>query len=132
MEERQRPFVLTRSCFFGTQKYAAKWTGDNRATPEEVQISMNQLLTLGITGINFVGVDIPGFYGNATDDLFVKFYQLGAFFPDAPSRALVLARDGSEGDQGGNLHALRPDSLLVYAVLYGFHRGHTDTQTHPL
>jgi alpha 1,3-glucosidase len=41
VEERQRPFVLTRSCFFGTQKYAAKWTGDNRATPEEVQISMN-------------------------------------------------------------------------------------------
>jgi len=36
---------------------------------------------LGVTGINFVGIDLPGFYGNATDELFVKFYQLGAFFP---------------------------------------------------
>jgi alpha-glucosidase (family GH31 glycosyl hydrolase) len=30
---------------------------------------------------NFVGADIPGFYGNATDEIFVKFYQLGGFFP---------------------------------------------------
>jgi mannosyl-oligosaccharide alpha-1,3-glucosidase len=28
-----------------------------------------------------VGADIPGFSGNATDEIFVKFYQLGTFFP---------------------------------------------------
>lgn len=39
------------------------------------------LLTLGLSGMSFVGADIPGFYGNATDEVFVKFYQLGTFFP---------------------------------------------------
>jgi mannosyl-oligosaccharide alpha-1,3-glucosidase len=39
------------------------------------------LLSLGISGIPFVGADIPGFYGNSTDEIFVKFYQLGTFFP---------------------------------------------------
>ena len=36
-----RPFVLTRSSFFGSQKYAAKWTGDNQATMDELSVSIN-------------------------------------------------------------------------------------------
>ena len=73
--------MLSRSSFFGIQKYAAKWTGDNRANNNEIQVSFNQLLSLGISGQTFVGADIPGFFGNATDEIFVKFYQLGTFFP---------------------------------------------------
>lgn len=76
-----RPFVLTRSAFFGTQKYAFKWTGDNRATIAELSTSINQILTLGVTGIPFTGADIPGFYGQPTEELFILFYQLGTFFP---------------------------------------------------
>ena len=38
---RQRPFVLTRSVFFGSQKYAAKWTGDNRSKMEELAVSVS-------------------------------------------------------------------------------------------
>lgn len=70
-ENRQRPFVLTRSCYFGTQKYAAKWTGDNRSNRDEVEVSISMLLTLGISGVHFVGADIPGFYGVASDEVFV-------------------------------------------------------------
>jgi alpha-glucosidase (family GH31 glycosyl hydrolase) len=36
-----RPFVLTRSAFLGSQKFAAKWTGDNRATYAELHLSIN-------------------------------------------------------------------------------------------
>ena len=32
----QRPFVLTRSFFLGSQKFGAYWTGDNRSVFEEV------------------------------------------------------------------------------------------------
>jgi alpha-glucosidase (family GH31 glycosyl hydrolase) len=32
------------------------------------------MLSLGIAGIPFVGADIPGFYGNASDEIFVMFY----------------------------------------------------------
>lgn len=39
------------------------------------------LLQLAIAGHSFGGADVPGFYGNVTDDLFVRFYQLGAWFP---------------------------------------------------
>ncbi len=69
-----RPFLLTRSAYFGSQKYGAKWTGDNSATYEELRISISQLLSLSISGIHFVGVDIPGFFGTPDDELYILFY----------------------------------------------------------
>ena len=76
-----RPFVLTRSAYFGSQKYGAKWTGDNSATYEDLRIAISQLLSLSISGIPFVGADIPGFSGTPDDELYVLFYQLGSLFP---------------------------------------------------
>jgi alpha-glucosidase (family GH31 glycosyl hydrolase) len=32
------------------------------------------LLQLGVAGHPFGGSDVPGFYGELTDDLFVQFY----------------------------------------------------------
>ena len=78
---KERPFVLTRSSFFGTQKYAAKWTGDNEGLDIEINVSISQMLTLGLSGIPFVGADIPGFSGITSQDIFLMFYQLGTFYP---------------------------------------------------
>ena len=36
---------------------------------------------LGNAGQIFGGSDIPGFYGNPTDDLYVMFYQAGGWYP---------------------------------------------------
>lgn len=70
----RRPFVLTRSFFMGSQKFSAFWTGDNRSINAEVQGSVNMLLQLAVSGHAFGGADVPGFYGDVTDDLFVMFY----------------------------------------------------------
>ncbi len=66
--------MLTRSFFLGSQKFGTFWTGDNRAINSEVQGSINMLLQLGVAGHPFGGSDVPGFYGELTDDLFVQFY----------------------------------------------------------
>ncbi|CDW82175.1 UNKNOWN [Stylonychia lemnae] len=81
MTEQKRPFILTRSTFFGGQKHAAKWTGDNKATFDELAVSISQLLSFGITGIQFIGADVPGFSGQPSEELYVMFYQLGIFYP---------------------------------------------------
>ena len=39
-----RPFVLTRSFFAGSQKYAAMWTGDNEAKWEHLRAAAPMLL----------------------------------------------------------------------------------------
>lgn len=76
-----RPFVLTRSFFMGSQKFGAFWTGDNRAIIAEIQGSVNMLLQLAVSGYAFGGADVPGFYGEATEELYIQFYQAGSFYP---------------------------------------------------
>ena len=65
----------------GSQKFGAFWTGDNVATNSEIQGAYTMLLQLALSGQSFGGADVPGFHGEPTDDLFVMFYQAGAWFP---------------------------------------------------
>jgi alpha 1,3-glucosidase len=78
---KDRPFVLSRAFFPGTQRYGAVWTGDNTAEWEHLRVSVPMILTLGITGISFSGADVGGFFGNPEPELLVRWYQLGAFYP---------------------------------------------------
>ena len=57
------------------------WTGDSQTNFDEVPLSINMLLTLGVSGVVFGGTDVPGFFGVPVDDLWVQFYQLGVFYP---------------------------------------------------
>ncbi|KAM6181104.1 neutral alpha-glucosidase C [Erethizon dorsatum] len=78
---KERPFVLSRSFFAGSQKYGAVWTGDNTAEWNYLKISIPMLLTLSITGISFCGADVGGFIGNPEAELLVRWYQAGAYQP---------------------------------------------------
>jgi alpha-glucosidase len=77
----QRPFVLTRAGFAGTWRYAATWTGDNGATWEHYRLTIPTVLSLGISGYAFSGVDVGGFSGSPTPDLLTRWLELGAFLP---------------------------------------------------
>jgi alpha-glucosidase len=78
---RRRPFVITRSCYSGVQRYASCWTGDNIATWDHLRLANVQCQRMSMSGISFVGTDIGGFTGNPTPELFVRWIQLGAFHP---------------------------------------------------
>lgn len=100
-----RPFVLTRSAFSGSQRYAACWTGDNMATWNHMRISIPQLLNLGLSGMNFSGADIGGyssFTNGPPEDLLTRWMQLGAFntlyrnHSDGETRAREPWVDGPE------------------------------------
>lgn len=76
-----RPFVLTRSFFAGSQRYAAVWTGDNTADWDHLKKSVQMVLSLQICGVVLSGADIGGFFGNPNGELVTRWYQAAAFQP---------------------------------------------------
>ncbi|KAJ0041468.1 hypothetical protein Pint_27440 [Pistacia integerrima] len=78
---KDRPFVLSRAFFAGSQRYGAVWTGDNTADWDQLRVSVPMILTLGLTGMTFSGADVGGFFGNPDTELLVRWYQLGAYYP---------------------------------------------------
>lgn len=76
-----RPFVISRSAFAGTQKYAASWTGDNIATWEHLWLALVQCQRMSVSGFSFIGSDIGGFIEIPTPELYIRWFQLAVFHP---------------------------------------------------
>jgi alpha-glucosidase len=75
----QRPFIITRSGYAGVQRHALIWTGDNSSTWEHLALSLPQVQNLGLSGVGWAGVDIGGFYGDATGELLARWTEFGIF-----------------------------------------------------
>jgi alpha-glucosidase len=86
----ERPFLLTRSGYAGVQRFAGVWTGDPTSTWEHLEMSLAQILNLGLSGMAFAGADIGGFFESSSPELLVRWMQLGALTP--------LARNHSAKD----------------------------------
>lgn len=88
----RRPFIITRSCYSGIQRYSSVWTGDNKASWEHLRIAHLQVLRLNISGVSFAGSDIGGFIDHPTAELYIRWIQLATFHP--------FMRTHSSGDHG--------------------------------
>jgi alpha-glucosidase len=76
-----RPFNISRSAFSGVQRFASMWTGDNEANDTHMFMDTRMSLSLSMTGLSYVGMNIGGFVGNPTPALMVRWMQLGVYMP---------------------------------------------------
>jgi alpha-glucosidase len=50
----ERPFILTRDMYAGSQRWAALWTGDNVSNWDHLKMSIPMNLNVGLSGVAFV------------------------------------------------------------------------------
>ena len=77
----KRPFVISRACYAGSQKYTTVWTGDNQSLWAHLQMAIPQLCNMGLSGLSFIGTDVGGFGSDCTPELLSRWVQVGAFSP---------------------------------------------------
>ncbi|GAA1756399.1 glycoside hydrolase family 31 protein [Luedemannella helvata] len=77
----ERVLRLSRAGGTGIQRYAAVWTGDNGSYWEHLEMSLPQLMNLGLSGVAFAGADIGGFFGDCGPELLARWFQLGCCYP---------------------------------------------------
>ena len=79
-----RPFILTRSTFSGSGKFASHWLGDNWRDWSYMNYSIAGIMNMNMFGIPHVGADVCGFFGeHIENEMCARWIQLATFYPFA-------------------------------------------------
>lgn len=79
--DQKRPFVITRACYAGSQKYTSIL---DRGQPESLGAFADgdpAAVQHGIERLAFVGTDVGGFGADTTGELLARWVQVGCFSP---------------------------------------------------
>ncbi|NGO09580.1 glycosyl hydrolase [Streptomyces sp. HC44] len=78
---RGRPFIFSRSGWAGMQRYGGTWSGDVATDWPGLRASLSLVVGLGLCGVPYSGPDVGGFDGSPSPELYLRWFQLGAYLP---------------------------------------------------
>ena len=77
----ERPFIFSRSGWAGMQRYGGTWSGDVATGWPGLRASLSLVMGLGLCGVPYSGPDVGGFDGSPSPELYLRWFQLGAYLP---------------------------------------------------
>lgn len=113
-----RPWVLTRAGFTGVGAYAWSWMGDNTSWWEHLKLSLPQLASMGLVGCPFVGVDIGGFFGHCSAELYSYWIEASVVYPFMRAHSALGTREAHPWSFGPEVERVAQTALrLRYRLL---------------
>ena len=118
--ERLRPeeriLMFSRSSYTGMHRYGGLWTGDNQSWWSHLKMNLTMLPGLSMQGFLYSGADLGGFGSDCTEDLLMRWLQLGVFTPLMRNHAAKGTRE-QEVYQFTDIAAFRNIIGLRYFLL---------------
>ncbi len=87
----ERPFLFSRSGWAGLQRYGGSWSGDVATGWAGLRASLSLVIGLGLSGVPYSGPDIGGFTGFPSPELYLRWFQLGAYLPLFRTHSAITA-----------------------------------------
>lgn len=112
----KRYLLFSRASFTGAHRYGGVWQGDNQSWWSHLKLNLQMLPGLNMAGFLFNGADLGGFGCNTTEDLLLRWLQLGVFTPLMRNHAARGTRD-QEAYRFANWETLRDTLTVRYALL---------------
>lgn len=81
LEPNKRVLLFSRSSYIGMHRYGGIWMGDNMSWWSHILLNLKMLPSLNMCGFLYTGADIGGFSSDTTEDLVIRWTQLGIFTP---------------------------------------------------
>ena len=76
-----RMLFFSRASCIGAHRYGGIWFGDNQSWWSHLALNLKMLPSANMCGFLFSGADLGGFGACATEDLLLRWLQLGVFTP---------------------------------------------------
>lgn len=81
IEPDKRILLYSRASYIGMHRYGGVWMGDNCSWWSHLLMNLQMLPSLNMCGFLYTGADLGGFGSDTTEDLMLRWLELGIFTP---------------------------------------------------
>ena len=112
----KRFLMFSRASFIGAHRHGGVWQGDNNSWWAHIKLNLQMLPSLNMCGFLYTGADLGGFGCNTTEDLLLRWLQLGVFTPLMRNHSAKGTRE-QEAYRFANWEDMRDILTVRYALV---------------
>lgn len=112
----KRILIYSRASYIGMHRYGGTWMGDNQSWWSHLLMNLQMLPSMNMCGFLYTGADLGGFGCDTTEDLVLRWLELGIFTPLMRNHSALGTRE-QEAYQFTNKEAFKNIIGIRYGLM---------------